>query len=87
MNLNGEWQFEVDSKAEGEQRGWISGRDLAQRIARGSTVIFLTTETYARGGQPTGWLPLKTKGSVSPIAQPPADLPADFDEQLRAIGY
>jgi hypothetical protein len=44
-------------------------RDLAQRIARGSTVIFLTTDTYARGGQPTGWLPLKTKGSVSPIAR------------------
>jgi hypothetical protein len=32
LNLNGEWQFEVDPNAEGEQRGWISGRDLAQRI-------------------------------------------------------
>ncbi len=32
LNLNGEWQFEVDSQAEGEQRGWCSGRDLAQRI-------------------------------------------------------
>ena len=39
-------------------------RDLARRIAHGSTVIFLTTDTYARGDQPTGWLPLKTKGTV-----------------------
>ena len=23
LNLNGEWQFEVDSQAEGEQRGWM----------------------------------------------------------------
>ena len=32
LNLNGEWQFEVDAKEEGEQRGWIAGRDLAERI-------------------------------------------------------
>jgi hypothetical protein len=44
-------------------------RDLAQRIARGSTVVFLTTDSYARGGQTTGWLPLQSKGSVSPIAR------------------
>jgi hypothetical protein len=44
-------------------------RDLAQRIVAGSTVIFLTPETYAKGNQPTGWLPLKTKGSVSRIAR------------------
>jgi len=44
-------------------------KDLAQRIARGSTVIFLTTDTFARGNQSTGWLPLKTKGSVSGIAR------------------
>ena len=36
--------------------------DLARRIARGSTAIFLTTETFARGRESTGWLPLKTKG-------------------------
>jgi hypothetical protein len=26
-------------------------RDFAQRVARGSTIIFLTPDTYARGGQ------------------------------------
>jgi hypothetical protein len=44
-------------------------KDLAQRIACGSTVIFLTTDTYAKGNQSTGWLPLKTKGNVSGIAR------------------
>ena len=44
-------------------------RDLAQRMARGSTVVFLTTDTYARGDQPTGWLPLKNKGTLRGIAR------------------
>jgi len=44
-------------------------RDLAQRMARGSAVIFLTTDTYARGDQPTGWLPLKNKGTLRGIAR------------------
>jgi len=44
-------------------------KDLAQRIARGSTVIFLTTDTYAKGSETTGWLPLGAKGSVSGIAR------------------
>ncbi|MGA2865122.1 MAG: sugar-binding domain-containing protein [Verrucomicrobiota bacterium] len=43
--------------------------DLAQRIACGSTVVFLTTDTYAKGDQLTGWLPLKTKGRLSAIAR------------------
>lgn len=43
--------------------------DLARRIARGSSVIFLTTDTYAKDDQSTGWLPLKTKGNVSGIAR------------------
>ena len=43
--------------------------DLAQRIACGSTVVFLTTDTYAKGDQLTGWLPLKTKGHLSGIAR------------------
>ncbi|HOZ48050.1 MAG TPA: glycoside hydrolase family 2 TIM barrel-domain containing protein [Candidatus Hydrogenedentes bacterium] len=43
--------------------------DLAQRMARGSTVIFLTTDTYAKDAESTGWLPLKTKGNVSGIAR------------------
>jgi hypothetical protein len=44
-------------------------KDLARRIAGGSTVVFLTTDTYAKGNQSTGWLPLKTKGNVSGIAR------------------
>ena len=43
--------------------------DLARRIARGSTAIFLTTDTFGRGSDSTGWLPLKTKGRVSEIAR------------------
>ncbi len=44
-------------------------KDLARRIARGSTVIFLTTDTYARDQESTGWLPLRNKGAVSGIAR------------------
>ncbi len=44
-------------------------KDLAQRIARGSTVVYLTTDTYAKDKESTGWLPLKTKGNVSGIAR------------------
>ncbi len=43
--------------------------DLARRMARGSSVIFLTTDTYAQGSETTAWLPLKSKGSVSGIAR------------------
>jgi hypothetical protein len=39
--------------------------DLAQRVARGSTLISLTTDTYARGDQTTGWLPLEHKGGLT----------------------
>ncbi|MFI5381205.1 MAG: glycoside hydrolase family 2 protein, partial [Tepidisphaerales bacterium] len=32
LNLNGQWQWENDTKNDGEQRGLISGKDLAQKI-------------------------------------------------------
>jgi hypothetical protein len=32
MTLNGEWQFEIDEKADGETRGLIHGKDLGERI-------------------------------------------------------
>jgi len=32
LNLNGPWQFEIDTEGMGEGRGWASGRDLAQEI-------------------------------------------------------
>ena len=38
-------------------------------MARGSTVVFLTPETYARGDDTTGWLPLKKKGRLNRIAR------------------
>ena len=38
---------------------WI---ELAQRMARGSTVIFLSPLAFKRGDDPLGWLPLAQKG-------------------------
>ena len=32
LNLNGAWQFEVDEKGDGEERGLTSGHDLAETI-------------------------------------------------------
>jgi ribosomal protein S19 len=32
LNLNGEWQWEVDEKGDGEERGLTTGHDLARRI-------------------------------------------------------
>jgi hypothetical protein len=32
LNLNGEWQFEIDEQGDGEPRGLTTGRDLGQRI-------------------------------------------------------
>lgn len=39
-------------------------RELADHIARGSTVIFLSPDVFKRGDNPTGWVPLVHKGSV-----------------------
>lgn len=32
LNLNGEWQFEVDSSKSGIEKGWQTGHDLSRRI-------------------------------------------------------
>ena len=32
LNLNGEWQFEIDDQGDGLNRGLISGKELSQRI-------------------------------------------------------
>jgi hypothetical protein len=37
---------------------------LARRIARGSTVVFLTHNVFAKNNRPTAWLPLANKGSL-----------------------
>jgi len=42
-------------------------RELARRIAQGSTAIFLSPEVFAKGDQPLGWLPLIHKGTIGPI--------------------
>jgi len=47
--------------AQGAAAAW---RELASRIARGSTVIFLSPAVFANGDQRSAWVPLKTKGSV-----------------------
>jgi hypothetical protein len=57
----------VAGKPAGEPGAFFN--NLAKRIARGSAVVFLTTDSYAKGKQSTGWLPLKAKGSLSPIAR------------------
>lgn len=41
--------------------------DLARRIARGSSAVFLSPEVFAGGDQPTAWLPLAHKGELVPI--------------------
>ena len=40
---------------------------LAQRVARGSTAIFLAPGVFRAGDQPLRWLPLKRKGTLTPI--------------------
>ncbi len=42
-----------------QQADWQS---LAERMARGSTVLFLDPRAFQRGDDPTGWLPLGQKG-------------------------
>ena len=38
-------------------------RELAERMARGSTIVFLSPSVFSRGGQPWGFLPLVNKGA------------------------
>jgi hypothetical protein len=53
LNLNGEWQFEIDGNAEGEKHGWITGRDLAQKIV----VPFCPESKLSGLGLATNYLP------------------------------
>lgn len=39
--------------------------ELAGRIARGSTAIFLAPEIFANGDQPIAWVPLANKGALA----------------------
>ena len=40
---------------------------LARRIARGSTVVFLSPEIFKQGNKPLGWLPLSNKGAAPAV--------------------
>lgn len=44
--------------------GAATFRDLARRVARGSTVVFLAPEVFAHGGKPEALVPLARKGSL-----------------------
>ncbi len=50
--------------APGGVRAWS---ELARRIARGATVIFLAPEVFAEGINPLAWLPLANKGTPASI--------------------
>jgi hypothetical protein len=52
------------SPAAGDAEAW---RELARRLACGSSVVFLSPGVFRRGDNPTGWLPLKNKGSLSKL--------------------
>ena len=47
--------------------GGAAFAELARRIARGSTVVFLSPGVFAKENQPTGWLPLANKGSLASL--------------------
>ncbi len=42
-------------------------RELARRMARGSTVVFLSPKVFAKGDDPVGWLPLRNRGKLAEI--------------------
>ena len=48
----------------GAPNGAEAWRELARRIARGSTAIFLCQEVFRKGDDPVGWVPLKGKGAL-----------------------
>lgn len=51
-------------RAPGDAAAW---QDLARRLARGATAVFLCPEVFRRGDDPAGWLPLAQKGAIRPI--------------------
>ncbi|MDE0299927.1 MAG: glycoside hydrolase family 2 [Candidatus Poribacteria bacterium] len=66
------------------QGGRETFQELARRLGRGSTAVFLSPDVfhkpadwYQRPDQPLGWLPLKNKGALSKIANAPAVFPKD----------
>jgi hypothetical protein len=52
--------------AGGTAEAW---HDLAARIAKGSTAIFLSPDVFAKEGNVLGWLPLAQKGSLAMVSE------------------
>jgi hypothetical protein len=52
------------SNAAGGEEPAEAWRDLAQRIAEGSTAVFLSLDVLGKGDNPLGWLPLANKGTM-----------------------
>lgn len=52
--------------AGGTPEAW---RDLATRIAEGSTAIFLAPDVFNKAGNPLGWMPLPNKGWLAMVSE------------------
>lgn len=50
-----------------EPGGVEAFQELACRIGRGSTAVFLSPDIFKKGDNPTGWIPLQNKGTLSVI--------------------
>lgn len=55
------------SQAPPSPGGAAAFKELAGRIARGATAVFLCPEVFANGDKPVAWLPLAKKGTLAPI--------------------
>ncbi|MCL5099418.1 MAG: glycoside hydrolase family 2, partial [Candidatus Omnitrophica bacterium] len=51
---------------DGDAKAW---RELVERMARGSTVVFLSLDVFKRGNNPLGWLPLANKGRMGMVSE------------------
>ncbi len=50
----------------GDAKAW---RELAERMASGSSVVFLSLDVFQKDGNPLGWLPLANKGTLGLISE------------------
>ena len=57
------------SRAPHASGGAEAFRDLATRVARGSSVVFLSPAVFAGEGESTRWAPLKNKGRIDQISR------------------
>ena len=57
------------SNAPAGDGGAADWRDIAARIAEGSTAVFLTLDVFKKGDDPLGWLPLARKGSMGMVSE------------------